>query len=349
MRYAILGMLAALVLMAGMPSWFMGAPQEMSGNSLQSPTDGSRSELRDTAPSDETQEPPAESAETAPSDPTPPVPKETTVKLLRHETGAVESIDLEEYLCGVVFGEMPASFGLESLRAQAVAARTYTMYQIKHDTVHENADLCDDSACCQCYLPYDVAVSTWSESLVQSSWELIRQAVNDTAGQILTSNGEPIAALYHAASYGMTEAPSYVWGGELPCLVSVESPEEDILSTVEVSADRLGSVLTDGGYTVSGSPDTWLGETTLTPSGRVKAVSICGQSVSGVWLRSRLALKSAMYSVRLQNGTFVFTVHGSGHGVGMSQYGAKAYAEQGWSYDRILAHYYPNVTLDVIR
>ena len=147
----------------------------------------------------------------------------------------------------------------------------------------------------------------------------------------------------------MTEAPSYVWGGELPCLVSVESPEEDILSTVEVSADRLGSVLTDGGYTVSGSPDTWLGETTLTPSGRVKAVSICGQSVSGVWLRSRLALKSAMYSVRLQNGTFVFTVHGSGHGVGMSQYGAKAYAEQGWSYDRILAHYYPNVTLDVIR
>ena len=90
MRYAILGMLAALVLMAGMPSWFMGAPQEMSGNSLQLPTDGSRSELRDTAPSDETQEPPAESAETAPSDPTPPVPKETTVKLLRHETGAVE-------------------------------------------------------------------------------------------------------------------------------------------------------------------------------------------------------------------------------------------------------------------
>lgn len=339
MRYAMISMMAALVLMAGMPAWLLPYESESyTQQEIHEPILIADEPVTDTKPgltdpvSTQTLEPDPVDAPNADT--------KTTLRILHTDTGEIEEMDLDTYLYGVVFGEMPASFGLESLKAQAVAARTYTLYQIQTGGGHLGADLCDDSRCCQNYIAREEAVAAWGESVVEDAWELVRQAVDSTSGEVLEYNGELIAALYHASSYGKTEEACYVWGGDVIYLQSVDSPDEDITESVTVDLQTLQTALEQGGYTVNGDPCEWVGETVLTPSGRVKSVKICGQEVPGVWLRGALGLKSAMFDITYDGTSFVFTTHGSGHGVGMSQYGARAYALKGWSYREILEHYY---------
>lgn len=143
-----------------------------------------------------------------------------TVKVLHTKDNSIEEMKMDEYLLGVVSAEMPADFEEEALKAQAVVARTYTVYKIEHNqSKHGEADICDNSACCQAWISKDDRMARWDEDKRKSNWEKIEKAVSSTAGKVVTYNGEVIDAFFHSNSGGKTEEVSNVWGGsDLPYL-----------------------------------------------------------------------------------------------------------------------------------
>lgn len=151
--------------------------------------------------------------------------KYSTIKLLHKDSGQVEEVALDDYLCNVVSAEMPADFNFEALKAQAVVARTYTIYKITNDgKKHENADICDDSACCQAWITKEARLARWEESVRETNWNNIVNAVNSTKGKMITYEGKPINAFFHSNSGGTTEVPINVWGGSgYPYLQVVET------------------------------------------------------------------------------------------------------------------------------
>ena len=152
-----------------------------------------------------------------------------TIRLLHKETNQIEKIPLDEYLYGVVSAEMPASFEDEALKAQAVVARTYTIYKIKNSkNKHGDAQICDDSTCCQAWISKEDRMAKWKEEERESNWNKIVNAVNSTQGKIITYQGEPIDAFFHSNSGGKTEIPVNVWGGTgFPYLQVVETSGEE--------------------------------------------------------------------------------------------------------------------------
>ena len=153
--------------------------------------------------------------------------KYNKVKLLHGSTGEIEELDLDEYLYGVVSSEMPANFEEEALKAQAVVARTYTIYKITNGSKHENANICDDSKCCQAWISKEARFEKWNESERENNWSKIVNAVDSTKGKIITYDGKPINAFFHSNSGGKTEIASSVWGGkDEPYLQAVETSGE---------------------------------------------------------------------------------------------------------------------------
>ena len=288
---------------------------------------------------------PAETAPPVSPAPTAELPATITLQL-GEET---RELPLEDYLCGVVAAEMPASFPLEALKAQAVAARTYAL-SCAASGKHGAAAVCSEPGCCQAWLDEAALRERWGESYAENA-EKIRPAVEATAGQILRCGDEPVFAAFHASSAGATEDSGAIWNPR-PYLVSVSSPEtaEDVpgyLSSVSVwptdFRDTLLSLRPEADF--SGPESGWVGDVRLDGSGRVAEAVLGGVSFSGVELRQLFSLRSTAFELRYTGGLFVFSVTGYGHGVGMSQYGAKVMAGQGASYDEILAHYYPGTEL----
>ena len=168
---------------------------------------------------------------------------ERTLRVLNG--GEVVEMDLGTYLVGVVRAEMPASFETEALKAQAVAARTYTLYHIQNTSSHENADICTDHTCCQAYTDEDTARANWGAD-ADAYEEKVEQAVKETDGQVILYEDQPILAVFHAASAGLTRAAGEVWLNDLPYLQAVESPEDgaaipNYFSRVEISAADLSA------------------------------------------------------------------------------------------------------------
>ena len=221
-----------------------------------------------------------------------------TISLLHKKTGEVEQVNLDEYLCNVVSAEMPANYEIEALKAQAIVARTYTIYKIlnkKHDT----ADICDDSTCCQAWISKDDRLARWEESQRESNWQKIVSAVNDTKGKIITYDDKPIDAFFHSNSGGVTEVPVNVWGGTgYPYLQSVETSGEDtytqysseVVFTQEQLINKLKEKYSDISIDFSNSDDIKIME--YTESTRVKTVKFGNHEISGVEARSLLGLRS---------------------------------------------------------
>ena len=263
----------------------------------------------------------------------------------------IYTTDLKSYLPGVLAGEMPALFEEQALMAQAVAARTYILHAMTTvSSAHPQAVICDDPACCKAYATEEALRGQWG-SHYDSYLARITAATEGTDGQHLTYNGEPIEAVFHSSSKDATESSSSIWN-DRPYLVSVESPETsadvpNLVTEVVFSPTELKSALCAKfpQLQFSDDPSAWFGEMQLTEGGRVDTVTLCGTVLKGTQLRSALGLRSAAFTVDYDANGFTFTVSGYGHGVGMSQYGAKVYAKQGWSYQEILAHYYPDTQL----
>lgn len=274
-----------------------------------------------------------------------------TIKLLHKKTGEVEQVNIDDYLCNVVSAEMPADYEIEALKAQAVVARTYTIYKINNKK-HENADICDDSTCCQAWVDKETRFSRWEESKRESNWEKIQKCVQETQGQIITYQNQPINAFFHANSGGKTELPVNVWGGTgLPYLQVAETAGEEgykqYESEVELTQDELIEKLktkySDISIDFSNQEDLKILE--YTDSGRVKTVKFGNHEISGVETRTLLGLKSTNFEISKENDKIKFTVKGYGHGVGMSQTGADAMAKQGKNYKEIINHFYSGVEI----
>lgn len=259
---------------------------------------------------------------------------------------------MADWLPGVVAAEMPASFAPEALRAQAVAARTYILQRVRGGGAnHPEAGICDRYTCC-CAHKDDAALrAQWGKDYAHNMAR-IRQAVADTDGQYLVYDGQLIRAVFHAASAGATECSAALWGGDAPYLVSVSSPEtaQDVpnyVSTAEIAADAVQDAVLDRypDCVLGDDPSTWFGTPVLDDSGRVASIPVGSETLTGAQVRALFSLRSAAFSVAYGGGIFTFTVTGSGHGVGMSQYGANVMAVQGSGYADILAHYYPGTAL----
>ena len=258
-------------------------------------------------------------------------------------------MELEEYVLGVLAAEMPAEFEPEALKAQAVAARSYTLY-CKAGCKHGQAMVCCDFACCQAWRSTEEMQALWGEGF-DFYYEKLSRAVEETQGQHLLYDEQPVFAAFHSSSAGYTESCGAIWS-ELPYLVSVESPENEshvpgYVTYLELSPldfrDSLLHKRPEADF--STGAESWIGEIGYEDSGRISYVVIGGIPYSGTELRSLFSLRSTSFSLEYTGESFLFTVQGFGHGVGMSQYGANVMAQEGADYAAILAHYYPGTEL----
>ena len=275
-----------------------------------------------------------------------------TIKLLHAKTGEIEEVALDSYLCNVVSAEMPADFDEEALKAQAVVARTYTIYKIENKK-HENADICDDSTCCQAWVSKEIRFSRWEEAKRENNWAKIEKCVNETKGKIITYQNKPINAFFHSNSGGTTELPVNVWGGgeNLPYLKVVETAGEEgytqysseVVLSKEELINKLKVKYEDINVNFENEDDIKILE--HTDSGRVRTIKFGNHELSGVETRTLLGLKSTNFEIQKQDGNIKFTVKGYGHGVGMSQTGADTMAKQGKNYEEIIKHFYYGVEI----
>lgn len=276
-----------------------------------------------------------------------------TIKLLHSATNQIEEIKLDEYLYGVVSAEMPANFELEALKAQAVVARTYTIYKIINDgKKHEEANICDNSNCCQAWITKENRLAKWEENLRESNWNKIVEAVNSTQGKIITYEGLPINAFFHSNSGGTTETTANVWGGTgYPYLQSVETSGEDTYSqyssevvlTKQDFINKFKEKHTN--FEIDFNAADCIKILEYTEGNRVKKIKIGNLELSGVEVRTILGLKSANFIILIEGGSVKLKVTGYGHGVGMSQTGADSMAKSGSNYEEIIKHFYTGVEI----
>lgn len=258
------------------------------------------------------------------------------VKVYR-TNGEVLEIELEDYILGVVAAEMPASFDIEALKAQAILARTYTLKAIS------NGKKITDDSNTQNYKSNNELKSMWGSSY-NSYYNKVKDAVNTTKGAYLSYNGNYIEAVYHSTSNGKTENSKNVWGITFPYLVSVDSLYDntnksfiyEVTFTNEEVTKKLGQLVNE---------DTIYNITSRNETNRVENIFIDNIIYSGVELRTKLGLRSTDFDIeKIDNGIMIIT-RGYGHGVGMSQYGANGMAHNGYDYKSILLHYYKGVTI----
>ena len=274
------------------------------------------------------------------------------VRLLHNETGEVETLEMDNYLYGVVSAEMPANFELEALKAQAIVARTYTAYKMFKGSKHANADICDDSTCCQAWISKEDRLAKWNEAERQSNWDKIVTAVDTTKGKIITYNGEPINAFFHSNSGGSTESVANVWGGtDYPYLQSVETAGEEgytqYSSSVTLTKEEVLQKIqeTHPEVVIDFNSQNPIQIIEYTESGRVKTIQFGNISISGVEARTIFGLRSAKFSIEIGE-NITFNVVGYGHGVGLSQTGADAMAKTGATAEQIINHYYTDVKIE---
>ena len=256
----------------------------------------------------------------------------------------VNHVLVEDYLYGVVPKEMPPSWNAEALRAQSVAARTFALKNRKRHSA-EGFDLCSTSHC-QVY-----------EGMSAETWTTIA-AVDSTHGEVLFYKGAIMDALFHTDSGGMTESSEYVWGSSVPYLRSVAEVQMQTQPwNRTVSMSEFVQKLEKNGRAIGTLKEVRLSPLTVgkgssdrSPSGRVRSAEFVGTkgriTLSGNDLRSAFSLPSTLFSIRIGKTDINFSGYGSGHGLGLSQWGAQALADKGKSYKDILFHYYTDVTLE---
>ena len=255
-----------------------------------------------------------------------------------------------DYLIGAAAAEMPLTWPDEALKAQIVAAHSYALYCRDHASAANGSWLSADPARRQGYLTDAVLHSYWGTDY-EANYARLSALADAVLSDVLCYGGAAAGTSYFAISNGRTEASENVWGSALPYLIPVDSSTDLSADNYEVtltlSAPQVQQLLSSGlGISAdSAAPERWFGETTLTASGYAASLPVCGQTVSGTALRRALGLRSACFTIRYQDGSFLITTKGYGHGVGLSQWGAKALAEQGWTYEAILTHYFPGTQL----
>lgn len=280
------------------------------------------------------------------------IPVPDTISVWRQDSSRTDTVNFEEYVKGVVASEMPSSFEKEALKAQAVAARTYSLAKYRNaqkstnPSSHPGAPVCD-TVHCQVYQDQTALKKNKGSQWMKEGWKKISEAVQETKGQLLYYNGHLVQqALFHSSSGGRTENCENVFAAAVPYLVSVESPYEQDAThkkeTKSLSVSEFSRILKQT------FPSKNFGTVTSenikiikrSSGDRVETLQVGNSTVTGRQVREALGLYSANFTISLSKDNITFTTKGSGHGVGMSQYGANGMAQEGFDYKEILSHYY---------
>jgi len=264
---------------------------------------------------------------------------EPEIKLFLHEKKDVISLSLEDYIIGTVAAEMPASFEMEALKAQAVCARTYALKKLIDKHPYPNgADLSDDINCCQAFRD----INTNNGGLSQQNLDRIKRAVKATRGEIILYKSQPIDALYHSCCGGKTDS-GWACDANIPYLRSVKcnycSESKHFCETSSFANKTINSLVGDQGEKLD------IKITDYSPAGRAYQLSINGKSISAANFRQRLNLPSQWMTFHIKNKQTEIITHGYGHGVGLCQYGANGMAKQGKNYQQILKKYYQDISI----
>ena len=267
--------------------------------------------------------------------------EEKTVTIKNNETKEEKNLELEEYIIGVVAGEMPASFEIEALKAQAIAARSYAMNKI--NTSNETYDLVTDVTN-QVYITTDEMKNKW-QSEYDYYYEKIKKAVLETQGLVMKYNDEIISAYYFAMSNGSTEDVSLVFGESKEYLQSVDSSWDENVKNFTVETNITKEEFCKK-LDIS-CDDIIIKDIKRSETNRVNEITINNKKFKGTEVRSLLNLRSTDFDIEI-NESIKITTKGYGHGVGMSQYGANEMAKNGSTYEEILKHYYNNIEISKI-
>lgn len=270
------------------------------------------------------------------------------IEVYNPETETNEQTPFEEYIKGVVAAEMPALFNIEALKAQAVCARTYALRAI--EAMGQTTDvLPNPSDIGQAYKTKEELKEQWGEKF-DEYYNNIETAINETYGEIMVYNDEPILAVFHSTSAGYTENSENIWESALPYLKSVESSGDiyapQYETSTELSYDKIKELFISKYPSISFSSDSLISQikiNSVSNAGYITSVTVGGVTMSGLDIRGVLGLRSASFTMTDTGSSIIFTTKGYGHGAGMSQYGAEAMAEEGYTYKEILNHYYTDI------
>jgi stage II sporulation protein D len=278
-------------------------------------------------------------------------------KILDCISGEVSELSMRDYIIGSVLAEMPASYHEEALKAQAVAVHTYAVRQREKQLLNPDKELMgayisNDSSKYQAYFTEEQAKEFYGSDY-EKYYNKVSKAVDEVLDKILMYNDEPIVAAFHSMSSGKTESAEVIWGNKVDYLVPVDSSfdksapnykEKTVFTADEVEA-RLTAA--DDGIILGKDKAKWLTVLETSNSGTVIKVQAGNKILAGTKLRTILNLRSACFTIEYtaKTDSFTITTAGYGHGVGLSQYGANAMAQEGKTYDEILMYYYTGAEL----
>ncbi len=275
---------------------------------------------------------------------------EVTIKVYNRSIGKVVQMNLRDYLISCVAGEMPASFELEALKAQAVAARTFTVSHLSSScNTSSAAHVCTYHGCCQAYASPEQMKRNWGNEF-DEKYAKVKAAVECTDSVVMLYDGKPITVFYFSTSNGYTDACQDVFSKNLPYYQSVISPGEETASGFyshkKLTRSEFADIISENfGITLSPGEIEHSIDITRTSGGRVDYIAFNGTKIRGTKIRTAFGLKSADFYLTFDEDSVVFEVYGYGHGVGMSQLGANHMAKQGIKYTDILRHYYIGVEI----
>lgn len=271
----------------------------------------------------------------------------TDFRVLDTETGKIHTFSDRDFVFYTIAAELYPTFHEEAFKAQAVATYTYYSFERRQQRLSPDADLGEaDFSDVPSTFP-----ASYSEEGLRERWgkqfdkyyEKISRAVDEVFGERLWYNGSLARAVYHAISNGTTETAEVMWGAAYPYLISVASPGDRSASgyeQVKVFTDDEMKQALAAETAVKGDPETWFSDIVRSEAGTVISARVGEKELTGSRLRRLLGLRSASFSLSYDE-HFTVTVHGYGHGVGMSQCGADSLAQAGMTYREILAYYYP--------
>lgn len=268
----------------------------------------------------------------------------STIKVKKSKTNEIESVPIEEYVIGVVAGEVPASFDLEALKAQAVASRTYALEHKQRSKT--NYDVTDNTQN-QVYINYEDMKNKWKNNY-DENLNKITNAVNSTKGEVLLYDNNLIDAMFFSTSNGYTENSENVFSSKKPYLVSVPSPWDKQESPVFKTTSLISKKEFLFNLGLPDSNEINISDVKTTNTKRVISLNINGKKFKGSEIKSIFKLRSTSFSIEIKEDKVNFIVNGFGHGVGMSQYGANGMAKEGYNYKDILKHYYKNCEIKKI-
>lgn len=267
------------------------------------------------------------------------------IRVKRLSTNQIEIIPLEEYIVGVLAGEMPIDFDIEALKAQAVASRTYALKRMEYNKDKEYDVV--DSVMNQVYLDDQYLHQAWGNNYVKNINKL-RKVVNNTIDEYLTYDDEIIDAMFFSTSNDYTEDSGNVFNFTVPYLISVDSPWDKEVSSAYLTAKNLSLAEFYDKLSLPYNKNLNIEIIKRSKTNRILLLKINNTEFKGTELYKALSLKSTDFTIELKGDYVTITTKGYGHGVGMSQYGALGMAKKGYTYKEILHHYYYNTTLKKI-